>query len=186
MTLRHARLTTLQRKKSQCVLYQSVARRLYKDRSLTMGLRKRRPTIVARRPITLAWSPAPAARGTDIGLPTGSGSLIRVPARRTAVPDFAVGEKRATSAALAQSRRHFLGKQSDGIEHGVDRDLAAHIRFHDDASQAKLIAQLPQSREHHVRCTVGRPILCFGSFQAKDQRGGSGIKGVRYAHFTDQ
>ena len=71
--LRHARLTTLQRKKSQSVLLQSVARRLYKDRSLTMGRQKRRPTIVARRPITLARSPAPAARGTDIGLPTGSG-----------------------------------------------------------------------------------------------------------------
>src|SRR5215475_7370850 len=71
--LRHARLTTLQRKKSQSVLLQSVARRLYKDRSPTMGRQKRRPTIVARRPITLARSPAPAARGTDIGLPTGSG-----------------------------------------------------------------------------------------------------------------
>ena len=59
--LRHARLTTLQRKKSQSVLLQSVARRLYKDRSLTMGRQKRRPTIVARRPITLARSPAPAA-----------------------------------------------------------------------------------------------------------------------------
>ena len=40
--LRHARLTTLQRKKSQSVLLQSVARRLYKDRSLTMGRQKRR------------------------------------------------------------------------------------------------------------------------------------------------
>jgi hypothetical protein len=68
-------------------------------------------------------------------------------------------KQRATSAARAQSRRHFLGKQSDGIEHAVDRDLAAHVRFHDDASQAKLIAQLPQPREHHARCTVGHPIL---------------------------
>jgi hypothetical protein len=67
--------------------------------------------------------------------------------------------KRATSAARAQSRRHFPGKQSDGIEHAVDRDLAAHVRFHDDASQAKLITQLPQPRKHYVRCTIGHPIL---------------------------
>jgi hypothetical protein len=72
---------------------------------------------------------------------------------------FPVGEQRTTSAARAQSRRYFLGKQSDGIEHAVDRDLAAHVRFHDDASQAKLVAQLLQPREHHVRCTVGHPIL---------------------------
>src|SRR5262245_27909625 len=73
---------------------------------------------------------------------------------REFVPRFLRGErlsrisqpakKGVTSAALAQSWRHFLGKQSDGMEHAVDRDLATHVRFHDYASQAKLIAQLPQ------------------------------------------
>jgi hypothetical protein len=75
------------------------------------------------------------------------------------VPDLATAEKKATSAARAQPRRHFLRKQSDRIEHAVDGDLAAHVRFHDDASEAKLIAQLPQPREHHVRCAVGHSIL---------------------------
>jgi hypothetical protein len=82
------------------------------------------------------------SRGTDIGLPTGSGSLIRGSCEANDCPGFRSRRKRATSAARAHSRRHFLGKQSDGIEHAVDRDLAAHVRFHDDASQAKLFAQL--------------------------------------------
>ena len=145
-------------KKSQSVLHQSVARRLYKDRSLTMGRQNDGPP--SRRAYLSHWRGLPLLpRGTGMGLRTGNGSLIRGSCEANDCPGFRSRRKRATSTACAQSRRHLLGKQSDGIEHAVDRDLAAHVRFHDDASQAKLIAQLPQPCKHHVRCTVGHPIL---------------------------
>ena len=110
-------------KKSQSVLHQSVARRLYKDRSLTMGRQKRRPTIVARRPITLARSPAPAVRGADIGHPTRSGNLFRGSCEANDSPGFRSRRKKGRPQLPERSRgatswannRMELSTQSTGI-----------------------------------------------------------------------
>ncbi len=54
------------------------------------------------------------------------------------------------AAPLRPPRRHLPGKQTDGVEHLLVRDLAAVVHVQDEAGQAHALAELLKAVDHRL------------------------------------